>query len=639
MRQGLIVLLLLNWMLHNVCCAQGGILKSEVENLETEAWEAFNNKNYKEAIRLFAKDLNGPRENDALKGLALSHFHTEEYNIAAQYFKRLDVLGKLGKTDFLNYARSLIFMREYIGLNTLKDKFEKEYPEWFEESEFRSLLKFIELRQPFYIAKNSRIKVTPFTEVNSYNSEYAPVLHNGKLYIVSDRKFNESSKANEPGSYMLLRATEDGENLQQEIMDNKHHYGPVSFSEKFMFYSATNKLKRNDEKAFTPEGVTLYPAIYYKRIGKKDKEEKPLIPDSFNQYAMLDPFWNEKSQAILYASDMPAGYGGLDLYYQQLHPDGSWSIPINLGPEVNTEGNERSPYVIDSLLYFSSDGHIGFGRLDIFKAVKLDSGYSTPENLGFGVNSSQDDFSFMLDPSNSNLGLFATNRVGGRGSEDIYKVDFTDSRSARLVIQAIDWETKQQVDFFDIKILNKKGTRVNFERYRTGASYNLEVFQQGEFVLQLEAQGYMPVTNINVSLNSFSEADSLKLTLFPLEKGRAITLFQDGFEDDLEINNLGKARLNEFYSKVKHLSYLSITVIAHTDSRGSEDTKAEISRKKAEAVREYLGIQGLDVRFINVLGRGDKDLLNPCQIESQCSEEEHAQNRRIEIRFDDFFVG
>jgi hypothetical protein len=120
---------------------------------------------------------------------------------------------------------------------------------------------------------------------------------------------------------------------------------------------------------------------------------------------------------------MPVGYGGMDIYYSE-RKGGFLSQAINLGPHINTPGNEVFPFIAeDGRLFFASNGHPGLGGMDLFLTLPVQSGFSEPINLGPGLNSSFDDFSFCLTGSGQS-GFFASNRNEGNGSDDIYSFEF-----------------------------------------------------------------------------------------------------------------------------------------------------------------------------------------------------------------------
>src|SRR5690606_14120047 len=140
-------------------------------------------------------------------------------------------------------------------------------------------------------------------------------------------------------------------------------------------------------------------------------------------------------QVLYYASDMPGGYGGVDIWFSELQSDGSWGAPQNAGPEINTSGDEMFPNVHGNSLYFSSNGHIGMGGLDIFRAEGSKSDFSTPQNLGYPVNSAADDFSFFVSSNiEGNLsGYLSSNRQGGVGADDIYSFNYERPRITNIL--------------------------------------------------------------------------------------------------------------------------------------------------------------------------------------------------------------
>src|SRR5690606_40459483 len=121
-----------------------------------------------------------------------------------------------------------------------------------------------------------------------------------------------------------------------------------------------------------------------------------------------------------YISDRPGGQGGTDLWYSERQSDGSWGEPVNAGPEINTAGDELFPNIgIDGILYYSSDGFAGMGGLDVFGAEGSKQQWGSPWNLGYPVNSSGDDFAYLVtfDGEDDKAGYLSSNRKGGQGRD------------------------------------------------------------------------------------------------------------------------------------------------------------------------------------------------------------------------------
>ncbi len=162
-------------------------------------------------------------------------------------------------------------------------------------------------------------------------------------------------------------------------------------------------------------------SIYFAKISPNGQwADVKAYPYNLTGYATGFPSLNYDGNTLYFASDRPGGKGGFDLYVSY-NNDGVWSSPVNLGGGVNTPGDEITPFFDGTGLYFSSNYHEGLGGYDVFKSVKKENGWETPVNLGAGVNSMGDDYGFIYDHVR-NFGYFNSNRKGGKGNEDIYYV-------------------------------------------------------------------------------------------------------------------------------------------------------------------------------------------------------------------------
>lgn len=212
--------------------------------------------------------------------------------------------------------------------------------------------------------------------------------------------------------------------------------GPVSFS------------PTGDKVAFTINdfisGIRTVPGrgnelvLYLADLGSNgawfnEKSFQRNTSDSQTGYPCFTP----DGSAMFFASNRSGGYGGYDLYIAYREGE-NWSIPINLGPTVNTAGDEIAPFYDGEDLYFASDYHYGFGGFDVFSARQENGVWVEVNNVGQPVNSSRDDFGYIYDDF-KNIGYFTSNRPGGRGAEDIYKVTKTSSGNLTLrVVSAVD---------------------------------------------------------------------------------------------------------------------------------------------------------------------------------------------------------
>lgn len=201
-------------------------------------------------------------------------------------------------------------------------------------------------------------------------------------------------------------------------VNSKFHDGPVSFNSDFseMFFTRNNLL--NGKVGKDGEGVIRLKVFSTKKTGDGWGDFVGL-PFNSDEYSVAHPSLSEDGSKLYFSSDMPGGFGGMDLYISYFE-NGRWSPPTNLGPTINTEGHEVFPYLHqDGTLYFASDGNTGLGGLDIFYTLERGNGFSPVINVGFPINSTSDDF-FLVMNRDKTHGYFSSNREGGAGGDDIY---------------------------------------------------------------------------------------------------------------------------------------------------------------------------------------------------------------------------
>lgn len=235
--------------------------------------------------------------------------------------------------------------------------------------------------------------------------------------------------------------------------------GQVTFARKgkVVLFSRNNNY-RGVQKAGVDGRVRM--KIYQARRGKYDWEDIQELPFNSDDYSCMHPSLSVDGQHLYFASDMPEGYGGFDLYVCRRQPDGSWSKPENLGPKVNTEKNELFPFITfgAKTLLFASDGHPGLGGLDIF-SINLDQLDEGPLNLNEPFNSKEDDFAMIINEDGTR-GFFSSRREGGFGDADIYSFwvetgieNIEKPQANRVAIRVIDGRTNQPIPKAEVRIL------------------------------------------------------------------------------------------------------------------------------------------------------------------------------------------
>ncbi|AXT52778.1 hypothetical protein D1818_18825 [Aquimarina sp. BL5] len=263
--------------------------------------------------------------------------------------------------------------------------------------------------------------------INSKNSDYAPSFYKGELVFASSRNRKSMSvilqeHTNEP--FLDLYTTSKniankGISRLKGAVNTKFHESSAAFSPdgKTVYFTRNNyskrKFKRNTKGCVL---LKIYKADYDNGKWRNVKE----LPFNSDEYSTAHPALSPDGKFLYFASDMPGSYGQSDIYVVAIHDDGSYGTPENLGSLINSPGRETFPFVSDKgTLFFTSDGHLGFGGLDIFMVLPEGQRDWAVYNMGAPINSPKDDFTFIISEEN-NMGYFASNRDGGKGGDDIY---------------------------------------------------------------------------------------------------------------------------------------------------------------------------------------------------------------------------
>ncbi len=266
--------------------------------------------------------------------------------------------------------------------------------------------------------------------INTEHLEFSPAFYqNGIVYVTSRRSSGAVDPKTGETFFELYYAELDIDGMPmkpQEFsinLNSQVHEGPVSFNRSwdkvyFTRNSTSPEIRKSDKKAIS------HLKIYEATKGKFDWENVRELPFNSDEYSVMHPSLAPDGRRLYFSSDMPGGYGGFDLYMSEKVGD-AWSLPINLGPDINTKANEVFPFMHESgILFFSSDGHKGMGGLDLFMVNISGSKWSKVSNLGQPFNSARDDFGFILNPE-GNFGFLSSDRAGGYGKDDIYQVSLT----------------------------------------------------------------------------------------------------------------------------------------------------------------------------------------------------------------------
>lgn len=317
---------------------------------------------------------------------------------------------------------------------------------------------------------------------NSPENDFAAIRYEGQLYFTSNmvQGANLFTKAN---TYYEVYSI-DGDFLGQfgkprkikGEVNTKYHDGPVAFEGNVMYYSRTNAegkdlLRNTDGRNKIKIASAMLVEDKWVEIGDLSFIDP--------EYSYMHPAISPDGKKLYFSSDLPGGYGGFDLWYVEKNYE-SWLDPVNLGPLINTGGDEVFPYLhTDGFLYFSSDGHPGMGRMDIYLAGMEFGRWTSVKNMGYPVNSESDDFGITWIEDKAS-GYFASDRKGGFGGDDIYEFN----RKFPIKGQVVDASTNEPIEGARVVFT---GTKKNAGIYDTDAEGNFQHFADWGRILNIRA--------------------------------------------------------------------------------------------------------------------------------------------------------
>ncbi|MGR7812637.1 OmpA family protein [Lacinutrix undariae] len=486
--------------------------------------------------------------------------------------------------------------------------------------------------------KKFNVQNLPF---NTESSEFGGTLNDGKLYITSAR--NSSRKTygwneqpfldiytlteNEDGSYA------DAVLLSKEI-NTKYHEGIVSFSPdgETMYFSRESFYEKEYEKDSISQN--RYSTLQLFKASKSGSEWDNVEGFAVNSknYSVKNPSVSADGKTLYFASDMPNGFGGFDIYKASINEDGSLGEATNLGQKVNTEGQEMFPFISsNNTLYFSSNGHLGLGGLDVFYSKLVDGKMGPVRNIGIPINSNADDFAFSIDEDTKD-GFISSNREGGVGSDDIYGIKKIQPLCDVLVTATVtDAKTGAPLNAASVSLYDAQGNKVLSKVTNTDGTVEFIVECSNDTSYEASLDGYE--SNQVLLKGTDEEEAAVSIPLTPIEDlivADKVVLNPIYFDFD-KSNVTAKAafELDKLVQIMKKYPEMVINATSHTDSRGSASYNQRLSDRRAKTTVQYVVSKGIDKSRISGAGKGESEPIAACG--ANCSEEQHQLNRRSEF--------
>lgn len=423
--------------------------------------------------------------------LAYSYFNTGQYDKAEEYFKEL-IQEQEDKDLIYDYVKVLLINKKYEEAEKWMTKFKRLAP-----NDKRAIL--FASNQGFYedISKNQDYFAVKELDFNTDKQEFATAFYKDQIVFSSSKKGFELFKRRWSWNHLpyldLYLADYDGSSLELSNIEafkfnKKFHEGTVSFNKEgnIMIMTSNQYKERSSDNAVM---LGMYQSDFVN--GKWTKPEA--MPFNNKEYSVGHPSLTEDGKTLYFASDMPGGFGGVDLYVSHKGDDGSWTKPKNLGSEINTEADEMFPFMHpEGYLFFSSDGRPGLGGLDVFVAKTTEGQFGQVQNLKAPVNSNFDDFAFILT-DDMKRGYFSSNRVSGQGSDDIYGFDLINPFFAakRIVGIAVDRKTDEPLPETMVKLTDADGNIVGHTITDETGRYDFELESDTEHQLSGKKTEYI----------------------------------------------------------------------------------------------------------------------------------------------------
>ncbi|GAA0736364.1 OmpA family protein [Gaetbulibacter sp. NE] len=476
---------------------------------------------------------------------------------------------------------------------------------------------------------------------NSKYSDFGGTLQDGKLYITSARNTSrrtygwneepfldiyEMSK-NADGTYLAAALVEDKVNT-------KYHEGVVSFSPdgNTMYFSRESFFEKMYEKdSITKNRYSVLQLFKATKEGDKWSNVEGFAINSEN-YSVKNPSVSADGKTLYFASNMPGGYGLFDIYKASINDDGTLGEAENLGQKVNTQGQEMFPYISSNgTLYFSSNGHLGLGNLDVFHTKEIDGKMAPVRNIGVPINSNADDFAFRLDEE-SGEGFVSSNREGGVGSDDIYAIKKLQPLCDVLITGTVtDSKTGNPINAASVTMYDSKGNKVLSKVTDSDGTVEFIVECGEGSALEVSMDGY---ESKRVTVEGSEEEEvAVAIALDPIEEIVAVDRVNlDPIYFDFDKSNITSQaafELDKLVQVMQKYPEMVISVSSHTDSRGSASYNMALSDRRAKTTVSYVVSKGIDRSRITGSGKGESEPKEDCG--SGCTEEQHQMNRRSDF--------
>jgi len=590
----------------------------------------FDRLEFVDAIKDYEKLISKGKANAyVFRQLAIANYNISNTEKSATYYKQyLDMADDASKEDYFNYAQILMSNEDYDAANQAYQDFANYAPN---DSRAQAFLNNPDFADDL-MNMNPNYEIEPMA-LNSEYSDFAGYENDTYLYFTSSR--NQSRRTygwNEQPTTDIYRAenvagTFKNEELVEGDINSKFNEGTIAITNDGQtLYFSRNNFEDGDYET-SEEGRSKL-KIYKAKLVNGEWQDIEALPFNSSEYEVSHPALSSDNSTLYFSSDMDGGYGASDLYMVSINDDGTFGEPQNLGSKINTEGRESFPFVdAEGNLFFSSNGHLGLGGLDVYYSRNNSGSMAAPKNLGAPINSSKDDFAFTYF-NEVDRGYVSSNRGDNALDDNIYKAELIKPLDeTRLMVTVLNMDTNGPLENADVIIYDDEDNQIaTLKTDDSGLSQQIVVSD-----IEYDIQGNLVDFESDAeTVMAKGESMMIELKLKPVEKlivEREVSLPNVFFEfDKSDIRADAAFELDKIAETLKKYPDIEIKIESYTDRRGPESYNKTLSEARAKSTMQYLVDKGIDASRLTAEGMGESNPINDCA--QGCTEEQHEENRR-----------
>lgn len=632
-----------------LCLLMGSFLSAQAQeqlSRRAKAEKFYNMYEYSNAAKVLEElvQVDNPRTID-MERLADSYYFINAYAAAENWYARTVEREDASPEALLRYADVLKQQAKYAEARRQYEAYASKYGT---SQAITNAILGTDSAQ-VWMKNPTKHLVRNESEVNTALAEFGLTpTSGGAIYVAEPHTFTAqtSGMTGQPflRVYSVSRNDDASLSYPNIMPDNfnssMYHIGPVETDakEETLYVTRTyagrgGERVRDAGRTWSTKNLEL--KIYRKSGDSWTEEDFPY--NNVREYSVGHAALNKENNVLYFASDMPGGHGGVDIWYCELQSDGSWGQPQNAGPVINTFGDEMFPTVHDQTLYFSSTGHVGMGGLDIFYAKGQKSQFDKAINMGFPINSASDDFAFVVaqDDHEGTIGYLSSNRTGGVGSDDIYAFNYVKPKiTIQLEVTTKDKTTGEPIADVSVSLFGEDDALLSKSATTADGTVIMEIPRNQALRVLGDKKGYMAENMFVDAVNP--QADTLLRVTLSMQSVQQVGerfVLEDIFYDfdKHDIRPDAAAILDRLVTVLRDNPTLKIELSSHTDSRGSNSYNMALSQRRAQSAVDYIVSKGIAVERLKAQGYGETRLVNECADGVNCTAEQHQANRRTEI--------